>query len=438
MFGYNLKLALKSMRRNPIMTTLMVAAIAVGIGVSMTTLTIYYLMSGNPIPHKSDVLYAVTMDSWDPLRAFDDDFPERAPHQLTFHDAERLLAIGKGKRQVAMFESSVIIEPLTKDDLPFEAGARVANSDFFPMFDVPFLFGGSWDQAADRASEPVVVLSRDLNERLFGNTDSVGERLALSGMEFTVVGVVDEWEPTPRFYDPINSAFQEVNDLFIPLSLTRAMELPSEGSDWGWKAEEINSFEQWLNSESVWLQYFVELDSPRDAEAYVAHLDAYVGEQKRLGRFVRPLNNNIYSVMEWMDYHEVVATDTKVLVGLSFMFLTVCLLSTIALLLTKFIGKKSEISLRRALGASRNVIFKQQIVEVAAIGFVGGLIGLALAMLGLNGIRFLYESPPGLARLDWVMTSTAIAIAITSGILAGLYPAWRVCQIPPAAQLKTQ
>ena len=119
------------MRRNPVMTILMVAAIAVGIGVSMTTLTVYYMMSSNPIPEKSDVLFAITMDSWNPLRPFDDDEPERAPHQVTFHDAERLLALARGKRQTAMFESSLIIEPLNDDDLPFEAGARVATSDFF-------------------------------------------------------------------------------------------------------------------------------------------------------------------------------------------------------------------------------------------------------------------------------------------------------------------
>lgn len=438
MFKYHVKLALKSMRRNPIMTTLMVAAIAVGIGVSMTTLTIYYLMSGNPIPAKSDVLFAVTMDSWDPLRPFDDDFPERAPHQVTYHDAERLLSLAKGKRQVAMFESSLIVEPAGNGVLPFEASARVASSDFFPMFDVPFAYGSGWDTAADAAAEPVVVLTKALNERLFGGTDSVGSRLTLSGIRFQIVGVIDTWEPTPRFYDPIESGFEEVNDMFIPYSLTRAMELQSSGSDWGWKAEDINSFEQWLNSESVWIQYFVELDSPGDADEYLAHLDAYVNDQKRLGRFERPLNNNIYDVMEWMEYHEVVATDTRVLVGLSFMFLIVCLISTIALLLTKFVGKKAEISLRRALGASRQVIFNQQIVEVAVIGFSGGLIGLLLSVFGLQGIKFLYESPPGLARLDWVMTFTAIGIAVTSGVIAGLYPAWRVCQIPPAAQLKAQ
>jgi putative ABC transport system permease protein len=438
MFRYNVRLALKSMRRNPIMTALMIAAIAVGIGVSMTTLTVYHLMSGDPIPDKSDVLFAVTMDSWDPLRPFDDDYPERAPHQLTFGDAERLLALAEGRRRSAMFESGLIIEPLIDGELPFESGARVATADFFAMFDVPFLYGGPWDRSADAAAEPVVVLSRSLNERLFGGEDSVGKSLTMEYTRFLVAGVIDTWEPTPRFYDPINGGFQEVNDMFIPFSLTRLLELESYGSDWGWKSEDNASFEDWLNSESVWIQYFVELDRASERDGYVAHLDAYVGEQKRLGRFERPMNNRIYNVTEWMEYHDVVADDTKVLVGLSFLFLTVCLLSTIALLLTKFVGRKSETSLRRALGASRRVIFRQQIVEVAVIGFFGGLIGLALAELGLRGIKLLYDAPPGLVRLDWMMVMTAIGIAIVSAMLAGLYPAWRVCRIPPATQLKTQ
>ena len=426
------------MRRNPVMTALMVAAIAVGIGVSMTTLTVFYMMSSNPIPEKSNVLFAITMDSWNPLRPFDDDEPERAPHQVTFHDAERLVALAKGKRQTAMFESSLIIEPVNADDLPFEAGARVTGGDFFAMFNVPFLYGSGWDKSADEAAEPVVVLTRKLNERLFGGENSVGNWLTMEGTRFQVVGVIDSWEPTPRFYDPINGAFQEINEMFIPFQLTRVLELQSAGSDWGWKSEEITSFEQWLNSEAVWVQYFVELEDTGNREAYISHLDAYANEQKRLGRFERPLNNHIYNVEEWMAYHKVVANDSKVLVGLSFLFLLVCLLSTVALTLTKFVGKKAETSLRRALGASRKAIFNQQIVEVGLIGFSGGLIGLLLVTLGLEGIEYLYDSPGGLVRLDWLMVFAAIFIAIVSSLIAGLYPAWRVCKIPPATQLKTQ
>ena len=436
MFTYNVKLAIKSMRRNPMMTALMVGAIAVGIGISMTTLSVYYMMNGNPIPQKSDELFAVTLDSWNPLRPFDDDRPERAPHQLTYQDAERLVELAAGKRQAAMFESSLIIEPATAEEMPFEATARVTTGDFFAMFNVPFIYGDGWDKSIDANAEAMVVLTRQLNERLFGGEDSVGRWVTMNSSRFQVAGVIDTWEPTPRFYDPINGGFQEINEMFIPFALTRVLELNSIGSDWGWKSEEITSFEQWLNSEASWIQYFVELDGARDE--YIDHLDAYVGEQKKLGRFERPMNNNIYNVMEWMDYHEVVANDSRVLLGLSFLFLVVCLLSTISLLLTKFVGKKSETSLRRALGASRKIIFRQQLVEVALIGFAGGLIGLLLTSLGLKGIQSVYESPAGLVSLDWVIMSAAISVAIISSMIAGLYPAWRVCQVPPATQLKAQ
>ena len=66
------------------------------------------------------------------------------------------------------------------------------------------------------------------------------------------------------------------------------------------------------------------------------------------------------------------------------------------------------------------------------------VIGLFLVVLGLQGIEYLYDSPDGLVRLDWLMMFMAIGIAIVTSMIAGLYPAWRVCKIPPATQLKTQ
>ena len=54
MFAYYLRLAIKSIRRNAVMSALMVSAIGIGIGACMTVITVYYTMSGDPIPHKSD------------------------------------------------------------------------------------------------------------------------------------------------------------------------------------------------------------------------------------------------------------------------------------------------------------------------------------------------------------------------------------------------
>ena len=89
------------------------------------------------------------------------------------------------------------------------------------------------------------------------------------------------------------------------------------------------------------------------------------------------------------------------LVGLSFMFLAVCLLNMIGLLLAKFLGAAPLVGLRRALGASKSApFFRQHLVEVGVIGFGGGLLGIALAALGLWGVRNLYENYDELTRLD--------------------------------------
>ena len=57
MFGYYLDLALRSLKRNQVLTAMMVLAIALGIGASMTTLTVLHVLSGDPLPGKSSQLY---------------------------------------------------------------------------------------------------------------------------------------------------------------------------------------------------------------------------------------------------------------------------------------------------------------------------------------------------------------------------------------------
>jgi len=215
------------------------------------------------------------------------------------------------------------------------------------------------------------------------------------------------------------------------------MQWRSAGSDWGWKAEDINTWEDWLNSESCWLQYWTELDGFSAEDKYLDHLDNYVTEQKKLGRFERPLNNQIYPVMPWMTYNEVIAPDVKVLVGLGFLFFVVCLLSSISLLLTKFNSRKGELSLRRALGANRKQIMAQNLIEVSLIGALGGLLGIGMTYLNLAAMASsITRVPPALFRMDWTMMGTAMAISIVAAILAGLYPAWQSCRVTPAAELK--
>jgi putative ABC transport system permease protein len=435
MFSYYLKLGWLSIRRNPLLSSLMVAAIAIGIGACMTIITVNYVMSSDPIPQKSDQLFYVQLDSWDPNNQDEEGF--EPPDQVTYLDAMALMKAGKAYRQVASNRSGLVLEPQGKDERPFSVDTRNTWADFFPMFDLPFLYGSGWDDTADNSIERVVVLSKEINERVFGGENSVGRSVRMNGMDFQVVGVLDEFNPVPKFYDVTNDPFGNAEEVYIPFNVAVEYELPRNGNTNCWKMPDGDGFEAFLNSECVWIQFWAELRNEQEKQDYMAFLNAYVEEQKQLGRFPRPINNRLDDVMEWMESQEVVAEDAQVMLGLSLLFLVVCLLNTIGLLLAKFMGKAGDISLRRALGATRSALFVQHMIESAMIGLAGGMLGLGLTWLGLRGIEMLFgDIVENLVSLDWVMVLTAICLAIGSALVAGLYPTWRACRIAPASQLK--
>jgi putative ABC transport system permease protein len=437
MFSYYLKLGWLSIRRNPLLSMLMIAAIAVGIGASMTTITVNYIMSGNPIPHKSDQLFYVQIDNWDPNVQGDEGY--ELQDQITYIDAMALMKANKAYRQIASNRSYLVLEPQGDDEMPFSIGTRNTWSDFFPMFDLPFRYGAGWDASADRNLERVVVLSEAINEKVFGGEDSVGRSVRLNSMDFRVVGVLDEFLPVPKFYDVTNGAFDEPEEIFIPFNVAVEYEFGRSGNTSCWKTPDGDDFQAFLNSECIWIQFWAELRDENEKQDYLAFLNAYVEQQKDLGRFPGLIDNRLSNVMEWMKNQEVVDEDARVMLGLSLLFLLVCLLNTIGLLLAKFLGKSGDIGLRRALGASRSSLFLQHMIEAGLIGLGGGMGGLVLAWLGLRGIEMLLgDFAENLVRLDWLMVLTAIGLAIVSALLAGLYPTWRACRITPASQLKAQ
>ncbi|MFZ2506997.1 MAG: ABC transporter permease [Steroidobacteraceae bacterium] len=445
MLGYYFQLAVRNLRRNPGLTALMIGAVALGIAVCVMTLTMYRAMSGNPIWWKNDVLYAVTMDFWDPNNDYFDSKPGMPPWQLTYRDALAVWNAGIPKHTVVMHKA---IGVLSVDDSfvkPDRLLTRVTSKDFFAAFDVPFQYGGTWSDEADRAPEPVMVISREINEKYFGGANSVGKRIRWDDREFRIVGVRDHWQPLPTFYDVNNGSLEESEDVYLPFGWNAALEIYSSGNTNGWKPEEINTFQDFLNSESIWIQMWVELPDAATHDRFKAFLDNYAAEQKKSGRHERPINNRLTKPDQWLVDNEVVGNDNRVLVGLAFAFLAVCLLNTVGLLLAKFMNNAPITGVRRALGASRRQVFMQHLVEVGVISSIGALLGLALGGVLLMGLRALYTVDPtdsggtqAIAHVDITSVATALALAFIATIAAGLYPAWRIGRIPPATYLKAQ
>jgi len=405
----------------------------------------YRAMSGNPIWWKNDVLYAVTMDFWDPQEPYWDDYPHLPPEQLTYRDATAVYASDIPLRKVIMHKAVGIVSVDGQQAKPERALTRVTTKDFFAMFDVPFQYGGTWTDAADSGPEPLLVISRKLNEKLFGGANSVGRRIRWDDSEFRIIGVRDHWMPLPTFYDVNNGPLEEPEDVYMPFGWSVALELESAGNSNGWKPEDIKTYQQYLASENTWIQMWVELPDEAARNRFQAFIDNYAQEQKQAGRYQRPLNNRLTRPDQWLKDNRVVGNDDRVLVGLAFAFLAVCLLNTVGLLLAKFLNHAPVTGVRRALGASRRQIFMQHLVEVGVISSIGAVLGLVLGAVLLLGIRALYTFDPtdsagtqAIAHVDVTSVVTALALAFFATIAAGLYPAWRIGRIPPASYLKAQ
>jgi len=92
-FPYYLELALRSLRRNAVLTTLMVTAIGVGIGASMTTLTVFRAMSGDPIPEKSRQLFTPQIQIRGPNNP-DEESEDGLPTSISYTDAMAWMRAG--------------------------------------------------------------------------------------------------------------------------------------------------------------------------------------------------------------------------------------------------------------------------------------------------------------------------------------------------------
>jgi len=442
MFAYYLRLAFASFRRNPGLTALMVFAIALGISVCMITLTSYRAAANNPAGDRSSILFAASIDNWDPEHPYEQYDKSLAPTMLTYRDAQALYASSIPDRKLIMYKAGGIVSRTDKGMEPEYVATRMTTADFFPMFDVPFKYGSSWDARADAGPDPVVVLSKELNQKAFGGVNSVGKSIVWHDRQFRVIGVLDDFEPLPKYYDVSNGSFSEMDGAYIPFAWGPVLELGSDGNTNCWKTEVIDSYKAFLNSECIWFHGWFELRTPEKQRAFREFLDNYVTEQKKHGRFPRPLNNYLYDVDGWLKRNKVVEDDNKAVLVMAFAFLAVCLVNTVGLLLAKFLNAAPLSGVRRALGASRRDIFLQHLTESGVVALAGGIVGGLLGVAGIWALRAYYgrfvEDAPKLLPFDEMNFLIVIAIAVCAGLIAGLYPAWRIGRAAPASYLKVQ
>ncbi|MBD8871552.1 ABC transporter permease [Rhodanobacter sp. DHB23] len=427
MFGYYLDLALRSLKRNKVLTVLMVLAIAVGIGASMTTLTVMHILSGDPLPGRSAHLFYAQLNP-DIARPH----AKEPAYVMDYHSAMDLWGAHRADRQALIVNSAIKVVAPESAVPPLQLDMLSTTTDFFPMFGVPFHYGSGWSADDDAQHARVVVISDDLNNKLFGGANSVGRTLRLGRSDLHIVGVLKPWRPAPLFYEAWGN-YTRPQDVMTPL--TSGLEI-NDGHFMQFTCWDMPSTPGHLqNAPCEWVGLWVQLDDAAKVSAYKQFLGDYAAQQKSLGRFTSGVTR-LRSLMQWLDYLGVVPDDVRLQNWLAFAFLAICLFNTIGLLLAKFLRRSGEIGVRRALGASRAAIFAQCLVEAGLLGLLGGIGGWLLTMAGLWLVRRQPTDYADLIRLDLPMFLATFAVAIATSVLAGVLPAWRACRVAPALQLK--
>jgi len=434
MIAYYLQLALRGLRRSASLTALMIGAIGVGVGASVTLYTVLQAMTADPIPAKSSRLFMVQVDNW----GKDQEPSEQSRDQIAYPDAFGLQRAKPDLQQSPMYPLSFNIKPTTGDLKQFGAPARAVTADFFAMFMAPFAAGAPWSRGDDQKHANVVVLGAGLAARLHPNGDAVGSVITLKDQVYRIVGVLKPWRFEPRVYDLTFRVFLQTEDIFLPYSTAIANQLASVGGNWCnqppsplWDAK--------LASECRWLQYWVELPTSAAVRDYRSFLLSYAQEQRRLGRFHGPPDVGILDVKQVLQHAHMTPPGMRVSVIAAFGFLLVCLFNATGLMLARLSGQGREFSIRRALGASRGQIFGHCLADATLVGVGGGALGILVTWLGLAFERhILRDDFARLIVVDAGAVIEALMLAVLAMICAGIYPAWDASRRSPAWKLKAE
>jgi ABC-type antimicrobial peptide transport system permease subunit len=127
-------------------------------------------------------------------------------------------------------------------------------------------------------------------------------------------------------------------------------------------------------------------------------------------------------------------TLSKILVGVTFMALLIGGIVIMALMSIAVAERRKEIGVRRSVGADRIDILQQFLLEAVAVALAGGVIGVLIGVGGMQAAARMQKLP---SVLLWEPIAIAILVAVATGVLFGVYPAWKASRVDPIQALRS-
>jgi putative ABC transport system permease protein len=429
---YHARLAVRSLRRDPGLSATIVAVLAISGGMFCTAL-LHYLRTYVEGPALSPGLHQVEIPApVEALRvAFEGSNAEpnivAARSRVTYPIYRTLASSGLQARQTGTFRSRVLLR-LPEDPegrAPRKPrNVRFVSADFFDMFGLPLSPGGVWSREDEAQGRRVAVVAYALAQQLWGSANPVGKTLLIDGDAYRVVGAMADEPPFKPEWDRVGTGGAQ-DQVYLPFAehvrLRARPEVPVIVAPLGPRYQDL------LDSDAVFISFWIDLPTAELRAAYARHLAATLG-----ARGVPYVLRDLATVTAEMAMPRTVITF---FVFLTFLVLLGGGLVMMRLLLAKGVARRGEHSILRALGAPRRALLLQHLIEAGLLAAAGAL--LAMPIVGAQAWYF--NRYVGDTDIPVVITPLAfgITLAVTVGVAmaCALYPGWRAASRRPTAAL---
>lgn len=301
---------------------------------------------------------------------------------------------------------------------------RYTNAGFWQLFDFNFLQGRSYSLSNVKNGDNVVVISSDIRDKLFDEGEVVGQMLELGEKTYRVIGVVEEVSSICR-----NTYAQIWLPYTLGINLSKEIDLNATGrfmvtfkstDEWDFKTikQQVAGVRSKLNNMN---DENVELIFGGPATADEIYFRAARDPEKYEGTFINYLG----------------------IAGKALLILFLPALNLVSLNLTRIQERSHEIAIRKAFGATKKNMAWQVMVENALLTVMGGLIGLALAYIGVMFFKeqifsqyFVGDATQVMVHMNYTIFIAALLISLFFSLLSGLIPSLRISRLQPAYVLK--
>ena len=392
--------AMRVLRKNPVLTVVVVASLTVGIGANTAIFSVVDALLLRPLPYpQPDRLANVWLHS--PGLGIFRDWP--SPGQYVDIQREN-----HSFEQMALAQSRTVV--LTGREQPERIDALRTQSALLTMLGAKPLMGRLLLPEEDTPGKPATAVLSYRAWRRFFNSDPeiLGKSITLDGKPFTVAGVLQREFMLSSEVMPSEGPMDKL-DVFLPLPLAADAEQSR-------RDENYNIVVRLKRGVSV-----------QQAQADINLIANRIREKdKRAATFG----------MHVVTLQEQVVGDVRrallVLLGSVALVLLIACANVANLLLTRAAGREKEVAIRAAMGAGWQRIARQLLTESIFLALLGGAVGLLVAEASLYAVRTM--NPGNIPRLEDIKLSGTVllftfGISLVTGILFGLVPVWRATRV---------